>query len=142
VAVGAGSNAARDNSVDFGGRQLTGLAEGTQDGDASTMGQLRQATADTRGYTDKAISTLDAKAQKMMSGVGAMAMAASALVPNARAEGNFSISAAAGHYNGESAVATGINYYVSNQLLLNARVSLTSSGPAKVGAAVGMTWGF
>lgn len=142
VAIGAGSNATRDNSVDFGGRQLTGIAPGTQDGDASTMGQLRQATANSQGYTDRAIATLDARAQKMMSGIGAMAMASSALQPNARAEGNTSVSAAVGTYNGESAIAAGINYYLSNQVLLNARIGVTTAGPAKVGAAVGVTWGF
>lgn len=142
VAIGAGSNATRDNSVDFGGRQLTGIAPGTQDGDASTMGQLRQATANSQGYTDRAIATLDARAQKMMSGIGAMAMASSALQPNARAEGNTSVSAAVGTYNGESAIAAGVNYYLSNQVLLNARIGVTTAGPAKVGAAVGVTWGF
>lgn len=142
VAIGAGSNATRDNSVDFGGRQLTGIAPGTQDGDASTMGQLRQATANSQGYTDRAVATLDARAQKMMSGIGAMAMASSALQPNARAEGNTSVSAAVGTYNGESAIAAGVNYYLSNQVLLNARIGVTTAGPAKVGAAVGVTWGF
>lgn len=142
VAVGSGSNATRDNTVDFGGRQLTGLANGTQDGDASTMGQLRQATADTKSYTDRAVASLDARSQKMMSGIGAMAMAASALQPNGRAEGSKSVGAAMGTYNGESALAVGVNWYISNQILLNAKVSYTSSGPGKVGAAVGLNWGF
>jgi trimeric autotransporter adhesin len=157
VAIGAGSNATRDNSVDFGGRQLTGIAPGTQDTDAGTVGQLRQATADSKGYTDgqirqatadskgytdRAIASLDAKSQKMISAVGAMAMAAAALQPNARAEGAWSISAAAATYGGEGAIAAGINYQVSNQVLVNARIGLTSNGPSKTGAAIGVSWGF
>jgi autotransporter adhesin len=77
-----------------------------------------------------------------MAGVGAMALASAALVPNARAEGNTSVSVGAGHYAGQSAIAAGVNYYVSNQVLLNAKVALTSAGPAKGGVSVGATFGF
>jgi hypothetical protein len=150
VAIGAGSVADRANTVSFGApgaeRVLTNVAAGVQDTDATNLGQVRtmvnNGTAASNAYTDRQLAALDAKTQKQMSAVGAMAMATSALQPNARAEGNVSISAAAGTYGGEGALAAGVNYQVSNQVVVNARIGLTSSGPAKVGAAVGATWGF
>jgi autotransporter adhesin len=150
VAIGPGSVADRANTVSFGTpgaeRQLTNVAPATADTDATNLGQVRSMVGNSNAaanqYTDRQIQALDAKTQKQMSGVGAMAMAVSALQPNARAEGNMSVSAAAGAYGGEGAIAAGVNYYVSNQVLVNARIGLTSSGPSKVGAAVGVTVGF
>lgn len=150
VAVGPGSVADRDNTISFGTvgaeRQLTNVAPGTAATDAANLGQVRsmveKSSGDSKAYTDDRVNALNAKLQKQIASVGAMAMAASALVPNARAEGATSISAAVGTYGGETALAAGVNYYVSNNVLINAKVSMSTSGSAKAGAAVGVTWGF
>lgn len=154
VAIGPGSIADRDNTISFGTpgaeRQLTNVAPGVASTDATNLGQVQslvrsgaqEAVQQSNAYTDHQIQALDAKTKKEMSGVGAMAMASSALVPNARAEGNSSLSMAVGTYGGESAIAAGVNYYASNQVLLNAKVAATTAGPARVGFAVGATFGF
>ena len=150
VAIGSGSVANRDDTISFGKagaeRQLANVAPGTASTDATNLGQVRSMvdrnSREDRAYTDARVNALDAQTRKQMAGVGAMAMAASALVPNARAPGATSVSAAIGTYGGESAIAAGVNHYVSSQLLINARLSATTAGPATVGAAVGMTWGF
>ncbi|MGO4395867.1 YadA family autotransporter adhesin [Variovorax sp. M-6] len=150
VAIGAGSVADRDNTVSFGTpgaeRQLANVAPGTEGTDATNLNQVRgmvgSGVQQSQAYTDQQINQLDQKSQKQMSGIGAMAMAAAALQPNARAEGNTSISIGAGSYNGEGAFAAGVNYYASNQILLNAKIGFTSAGPAKVGFGVGATFSF
>ncbi|SCK09101.1 Head domain of trimeric autotransporter adhesin [Variovorax sp. HW608] len=150
VAIGPGSVADRDNTISFGTpgaeRQLANVAPGVAATDATNLGQVQSMVGSgvqqANAYTDQQIQALDAKTKKQMAGVGAMAMASSALVPNARAEGNSSISMAAGTYGGESAIAAGVNYYASNQILLNAKVAATSSGPSRVGFAIGATIGF
>jgi autotransporter adhesin len=150
AALGPGSVADRDNTVSIGTpgaeRQLANVAPGTAPTDATNVGQVasmvEKNSRGDRSYTDDRVNALDARNQKQMAGVGAMAMAASALVPNARAEGKTSLSAAVGTYGGESAIAAGVNYYISNQLLVNAKLALATAGPAKAGASVGLTWGF
>ncbi|SFQ43155.1 YadA family autotransporter adhesin [Variovorax sp. 770b2] len=150
AALGPGSVADRDNTVSIGTpgaeRQLANVAPGTAPTDATNVGQVASMVENNsrgdRSYTDERVNALDARNQKQMAGVGAMAMAASALVPNARAEGKTSLSAAVGTYGGESAIAAGVNYYISNQLLVNAKLALATAGPAKAGASVGLTWGF
>lgn len=154
VAIGPGSVADRDNTISFGSagaeRQLTNVAPGVAATDAVNLGQAQalagnaaqQAIQQSNAYTDRQVQALDEKTQKQMAGVGALAMASSALVPNARAEGNSSISMAVGTYGGENAIAAGVNYYASNQILLNAKVAVTSAGPSRVGFAVGATFGF
>jgi autotransporter adhesin len=150
VAVGAGSVADRANTVSFGApgaeRQLTNVAPGIAPTDAVNLGQARAMVGNSvqqaNAYTDQAVQALDTKTRKEMAGVGALARASSALVPNARAEGNASVSMAAGTYGGQSAVAVGVNYYASNQILLTSKIGVTSAGPSKVGFAVGATIGF
>uniref|UniRef100_UPI002AB765CA YadA family autotransporter adhesin n=1 Tax=Paraburkholderia sp. J7 TaxID=2805438 RepID=UPI002AB765CA len=153
VALGAGSVADRDNTVSVGSagneRQITNVAAGTQGTDAVNVNQLndavnnatgnavQQATQQSNAYTNQQISVV----RKQMNSLGAAAMAASSLIPNARAEGNFQMAAAAGTYGGETALALGANWYVSDRLLLNAHVS-KSTGGGSVGASVGATFGF
>jgi autotransporter adhesin len=150
ASVGAVPGATLANTVSFGipgaERQLTNVAPGTAPTDAANLGQVQSMVGNgvqqAKAYTDQEIQTLDAKTRKNMAGVGAMAMASSALVPNARAEGNASVSMAAGTYGGQSAVALGVNYYASNQILLNAKLGVASAGPSRAGVAVGATIGF
>ncbi|WP_322034177.1 YadA family autotransporter adhesin, partial [Paraburkholderia sp. J76] len=153
VALGAGSVADRDNTVSVGSagneRQVTNVAAGTAGTDAVNVNQLndavsnatgsavQQATQQANAYTNQQIGVV----RKQMNSLGAAAMAASSLIPNARAEGNFQMAAAAGTYGGETALAVGANWYVSDRLLLNAHVS-KSTGGGSVGASVGATFGF
>ncbi|WP_321912244.1 YadA family autotransporter adhesin, partial [Paraburkholderia sp. J11-2] len=153
VALGAGSVANRANTVSVGSagneRQITNVAAGTAGTDAVNVDQLndavsnattnsvQQATQQANNYTNQQIGVV----RKEMNSLGAAAMAASSLIPNARAEGNFQMAAAAGTYGGETALAVGANWYVSDRLLLNAHVS-KSTGGGSVGASVGATFGF
>ncbi|WP_236596660.1 YadA-like family protein [Paraburkholderia hiiakae] len=153
VALGANSVADRANTVSVGSagneRQVTNVAAGTAGTDAVNVSQLndavsnatgsavQQATQQSNAYTNQQIGIV----RKQVNTLGAAAMAASSLIPNARAEGNFQMAAAAGTYGGESALALGANWYVSDRLLLNAHVS-KSTGGGSVGASVGATFGF
>jgi trimeric autotransporter adhesin len=157
VALGASSVADRDNTVSVGSagneRQITNVAAGTQGTDAVNVNQLNNAisasqsnTADqvqqgvqqANSYTNQQIGVV----RKQMNALGAAAMAASSLIPNARAEGNFQMAVAAGTYGGESALALGANWYVSDRLLLNAHVSRSTGSGGSTGASVGATFGF
>jgi trimeric autotransporter adhesin len=103
----------------------------------ATGNAVQQATGQANAYTNQQIGMV----RKQVNTLGAAAMAASSLVPNARAEGNFQMSAAVGTYGGESALAVGANWYASDRLLINAHVS-KSTGGGGTGASVGATFGF
>ncbi|MCP3707521.1 YadA-like family protein [Paraburkholderia sp. CNPSo 3274] len=154
VALGAGSVADRANTVSVGSagseRQITNVAAGTAGTDAVNVDQLndavgnatgsavQQATQQSNAYTNQQIGVV----RKQMNALGATVMAASSLIPNARAEGNFQMAVAAGTYGGESALALGANWYVSDRLLLNAHVARSTGSGGSTGASVGATFGF
>ncbi|MBN3852767.1 hypothetical protein G3N59_05165, partial [Paraburkholderia sp. Ac-20340] len=157
VALGAGSVADRDNTVSVGSagneRQVTNVKAGTQGTDAVNLDQLNDAIAmqqsntatqvqqgvqQANAYTNQQISVV----RRQMNSLGAAAMAATSLIPNARAEGNFQMTVAAGTYGGESALALGANWYVSDRVLLNAHVARATGNGAGTGASVGATIGF
>ncbi|MEX3953903.1 YadA family autotransporter adhesin [Paraburkholderia sp. EG287B] len=154
VALGAGSVADRANTVSVGSagseRQIANVAAGTAGTDAVNVDQLndavsnatgsavQQATQQSNAYTNQQIGVV----RKQMNALGATAMAASSLIPNARAEGNFQMAVAAGTYGGESALALGANWYVSNRLLLNAHLARSTGSGGSTGASVGATFGF
>ncbi|WP_173819674.1 YadA family autotransporter adhesin, partial [Paraburkholderia piptadeniae] len=150
VALGAGSVADQDNTVSVGSasqqRRITNVAAGTAPGDAVNFGQVNdmlsrmgsQAVQAANAYTDQQFSKMNNK----MNSLGAAAMAATSLIPNARAEGNFQMSAAAGTYGGAAAIAIGANYWVSDRVLLNAHVTRATGNGASTGASVGATIGF
>lgn len=131
-----------DVSGPEGARTLTGLAPGTASNDAATVGQVwtnsHQVLGQANAYTDQRFNVLD----RRLDALGAAAMAATSLIPNARAEGKFQLAAAAGTYGGATAVAVGANYWVSKQLLLNAHVSQGIGDGARTGASIGATIGF
>ncbi len=89
-------------------------------------------------YTDSQFNKMNDK----MNSLGAAAMAATSLIPNARAEGNFQMSAAAGTYGGAAAVAIGANYWVNDRVLVNAHVTRATGNGANTGASAGVTIGF
>jgi autotransporter adhesin len=157
VALGYGSVADRDGVVSVGSRgterQIANVAAGTQATDAvnvtqlnnalntlasNTASQIEQGVQQANAYTNQQLSVV----RRQMNALGATAMAAAAMVPNARAEGNVQMSVAAGTYGGESALALGAHWYVSNRLLVNARVARSTSSGGSTGAAVGATFGF
>ncbi|MPW20721.1 adhesin [Paraburkholderia sp. CNPSo 3157] len=150
VALGAGSVADQDNTVSVGSasqqRRITNVAAGTGPGDAVNFGQVNdmlsqmgnQAVQAANAYTDQQFSKMNNK----MNSLGAAAMAATSLIPNARAEGNFQMSAAAGTYGGAAAIAVGANYWVSDRVLLNAHVTRATGNGASTGASIGATIGF
>ncbi|WP_456307203.1 YadA C-terminal domain-containing protein [Paraburkholderia bannensis] len=99
---------------------------------------VQQGVQQSNAYTNQQIGIV----KKQMNSLGAAAMAASSLVPNARAEGNFQMAAAAGTYGGQTALAVGANWYVTDRLLVNAHVSRSTGSGASTGASVGATFGF
>ncbi|WP_183707044.1 beta strand repeat-containing protein, partial [Paraburkholderia tropica] len=157
VALGAGSVADRDNTVSVGSaggeRQIVNVKAGTQGTDAVNVSQLNDAVLNAQSYTTQAVAQGVQQAnaytnqqigqvRREMNSLGAAAMAASSLIPNARAEGNFQMAVAAGTYGGESALALGANWYVSDRLLLNAHVARSTGAGGSTGASVGATFGF
>jgi len=154
VALGAGSVASEDNTVSVGSasqqRRVTNVAAGTATTDAVNVGQLNdaitnasnntvnQAVQQSNSYTDSQFNKMNDK----MNSLGAAAMAATSLIPNARAEGNFQMSAAAGTYGGAAAVAIGANYWVNDRVLVNAHVTRATGNGANTGASAGVTIGF
>ncbi|MHB9833784.1 YadA-like family protein [Paraburkholderia terrae] len=154
VALGANSVASEDNTVSVGSasqqRRVTNVAAGTATTDAVNVGQLNdaitnasnntvnQAVQQSNSYTDSQFNKMNDK----MNSLGAAAMAATSLIPNARAEGNFQMSAAAGTYGGAAAVAIGANYWVNDRVLVNAHVTRATGNGANTGASAGVTIGF
>ncbi|WP_233271610.1 beta strand repeat-containing protein [Paraburkholderia acidiphila] len=123
----------------------------TLSGDVTTIngqitnmqGQLADAVMyDSSAHSSVTLGGTGATAPVTLTNVANGALNASSLdAVNARAEGNFQMAAAAGTYGGETALAVGANWYVSDRLLLNAHVS-KSTGGGSVGASVGATFGF
>ncbi|MGV4658925.1 beta strand repeat-containing protein [Burkholderia pseudomallei] len=143
ITVGKSDASTRvDISGPDGTRTLTGLAPGVAANDAATVGQVwtgqQQVLGQANAYTDQQFNVLD----RRLNALGAAAMAATSLIPNARAEGRFQLAAAAGTYGGASALAVGANYWVSKQVLLNAHLSQGMGGGAKLGASIGASIGF
>ncbi|KVT58051.1 beta strand repeat-containing protein [Burkholderia ubonensis] len=143
ITVGKNDTATRvDISGPDGARTLTGLAPGVAANDAATVGQVwtnnQQVLGQANAYTDRQFNMLD----RRLDTLGAAAMAATSLIPNARAEGKFQLAAAAGTYGGATALAVGANYWVSKQILLNAHLSQGVGDGARTGASIGATIGF
>ncbi|KWN79240.1 hypothetical protein WM24_27355 [Burkholderia ubonensis] len=143
ITVGKNDTATSVNvSGTSGDRVISGVAPGTASNDAATVGQVQannqQVINQANAYTDQRIGVLS----HSINALGAAAMAASSLIPNARAEGRFQLSVAAGTYGGATALAMGANYWASDRMLLNAHVSQSVGSGARTGASVGMTVGF
>ena len=114
------------------------LDDAINNASANTAQQIQQGVQQANAYTNQQIGAV----RQQMNALGATAMAASSLIPNARAEGKFQMSVAAGTYGGESAIAAGANWYVSDRLLLNAHVARSTGSGGSTGASVGATFGF
>ncbi|WP_236592510.1 YadA family autotransporter adhesin [Paraburkholderia metrosideri] len=151
VALGHGSVADRDNSVSMGSvgneRQVTNVAAATAATDAVNLGQvnnlLAQGMAQTmqqaNDYTDQrfdqAAHAINSVARNAYAGIAA-AMAMPNMTPSG--PGRTIVAAGAGNYKNGSAVAAGATYRSQNsKWLMNAAVSVTSTGDAGVRAQVG-----
>ncbi|OVZ61750.1 hypothetical protein CDO44_05655 [Pigmentiphaga sp. NML080357] len=138
VALGYGSVADRPNSVSVGAagqeRQITNVADGTQDTDAVNVRQLRDAT----GEIGSGISNLrnDLRSVERNANAGAASAMAVAGLPQAYAPGRSMASAAASHYLGQSAIALGVSTVSENgRWVYKFAGNVNSQG--KVGAVIG-----
>lgn len=135
VALGAGTVAERDGTVSVGGRQIVGVADGTQPGDAVTVRQLESALAAASGSQisekiDGLRSDMQSTERRVSAGV-AMALAMSQPVSIAPGDSS-AFTAAAGNFNGQSALAIGVHHTPIPGLLYSAGLGITtgSSSPA------------
>ncbi|SAL76010.1 YadA domain-containing protein [Caballeronia arvi] len=153
VALGAGSIADQANTVSVGSstqqRRVTNVAQGTSDTDAVNVAQLNQAVAQSDAKVSQAVQSANAytdqqfsKMSDKMNSLGAAAMAATSLIPNARAQGNFQMAVAAGTYGNASALAIGANFWATNNLLMNVHLARSTGSGASTGASIGATYGF
>lgn len=126
VAIGAGSNASRPNTADFGGRALTGLADGVAPSDAATVGQVNRSIESVRK---------DAHA------AGALGSAlAQASIGNARSESQTQMNMAVATIQSQPATAIGVTHFTKD----NRWRFAASVGVARgvTGAAVSASFGF
>ena len=95
------------------------------------------------GRVEDRVDNLEDRTNKMhhemKSGFASLA-AMSALVPNARANGNTQISFGTGHYRGTTGFAVGGFHYVNDDVLLNAGAAYAGNGSATFKS--GVTFGF
>ncbi|WP_184138350.1 YadA family autotransporter adhesin, partial [Paraburkholderia atlantica] len=147
VALGQGSVTDRDNSVSVGSpgneRQITNVAAGTADTDAVNVGQMNSSVAQgvqqANNYTDQRINAtnraINDVAKNAYAGIAA-AMAMPNMTPSG--PGKTIVAAGGATYKGGSAAAVGATYRSrNNKWLVNAAVSVTSTGDAGVRAHVG-----
>ncbi|MGF6304594.1 YadA-like family protein [Paraburkholderia sp. WC7.3d] len=147
VALGQGSVTDRDNSVSVGSvgheRQITNVAAGTVDTDAVNVGQMNSSVAQgvqqANNYTDQRINAtnqaINDVAKNAYAGIAA-AMAMPNMTPSG--PGKTIVAAGGATYKGGSAAAVGATYRSrNNKWLVNAAVSVTSTGDAGARAQVG-----
>ncbi|NUX59587.1 YadA family autotransporter adhesin, partial [Paraburkholderia youngii] len=147
VALGQGSSTDRDNSVSVGSatqqRQITNVAAGTADTDAVNVGQMNSSVAQgvqqANNYTDQRINAtnqaINDVAKNAYAGIAA-AMAMPNMTPSG--PGKTIVAAGGATYKGGSAAAVGATYRSrNNKWLVNAAMSVTSTGDAGVRAQVG-----
>ncbi|NUY30603.1 adhesin [Paraburkholderia sp. JPY303] len=147
VALGQGSVTERDNSLSVGSatqqRQITNVAAGTADTDAVNVGQMNSSVAQgvqqANNYTDQRINAtnqaINDVAKNAYAGIAA-AMAMPNMTPSG--PGKTIVAAGGATYKGGSAAAVGATYRSrNNKWLVNAAMSVTSTGDAGVRAQVG-----
>jgi hypothetical protein len=160
VALGAGSQAVRGASqeyvaygldgvhrsqgeVNLGGRQLTGLAPGSEETDAVNVAQLRAASqaAETRFGESVRRLDRDLQSQERKLSAGVAAAMATAALPQAYLPGRNMVSLAGGTWNGESGYALGISRVSeSGTWVYKVNANGTSRGDLGAAAGVGYQW--
>ena len=147
VALGQGSVTDRDNSVSVGSagnqRQITNVAAGTANTDAVNVGQMNSSIAQgvqqANSYTDQRVNAtnqaINNVAKNAYAGIAA-AMAMPNMTPSG--PGKTIVAAGGATYKGGSAAAVGATHRSqNNKWLVNAAMSVTSTGDAGVRAQVG-----
>ncbi len=138
VALGAGSTADRPNTVAVGAagqeRQVTHVADGTQDTDAANVRQLRSATGELQNGLNDLRNDLRTVERNANAGT-ASAMAVAGL-PQPYAPGRSMAAAAASHYQGQSAIALGVST-ISESGRWVYKFAGNVNSQAKVGAVIG-----
>ncbi|STO53622.1 Adhesin Hia [Canicola haemoglobinophilus] len=133
-----GDNIKVSNSTG-GPTKITNVAPGTADTDAVNVKQLKEAVGNINnnfGDINNRVNKLD----KRMRGIGAN-VAAAASLPQVYIPGKSMISAAAGGYNGASAVAVGYSRASDNgKLILKLTGTANSTGQYSGGVGVGYQW--
>jgi autotransporter adhesin len=163
VALGAGSSAARGaqenyeaygmaqpqsstGEVNVGGRQMTGVAAGSEDTDAVNVGQLRAASSASEarvGAVEHSLQNLrsDLESQERMLSAGVAAAMATASLPQAYLPGRNMLSMAGGTWNGESGYALGLSRVSSGgRWVYKVSANGTSRGDFGGAAGVGYQW--
>lgn len=152
VALGYGSMATRANTVEVGGRIISGVANPVQGTDAVNLQTLQaslaglggggvdptsiinQAVGQANAYTDQAINSLRREYSRAIAAVAA-SPALPALAPGERA-----IALGGGTYNGQQSLGIAYGQALSGGAMVNAGVSTAGSGKAV--ARAGVAWKF
>lgn len=125
VAIGANSTATQANTVSFGTagneRRLTNVAAGVNATDAVNMSQLTGLTAGFQSQLSGLQAEVTANQREARAGT-ALALAVTGLQYDHR-PGKASISGAVANYKGQSNLAFGFGYAVSDRWRLNASVT-------------------
>lgn len=126
VALGQDAVADERQTVSVGNahqqRRVTHVADGVAQTDAVTLRQLHAVDSwfmENNQYLQDKVDDLDDD----MDDMGALAVAFSALIPNARAQGNTQVSLGVGHYSGANALAAGLFHYLADNILVKVGVS-------------------
>jgi len=147
VALGASSVADRANTVSVGSagneRQITNVANGTQDTDAVNVRQLNLASAQAQSYTDSRIAGVQSQINNVAStayGGIAAAMAAAGL-PQPTAPGKTMVAVAGARYASASGAAIGISYVTQDdRWVVKASGNTSSSGNIGFTIGAGHQW--
>ncbi|WP_244206484.1 YadA family autotransporter adhesin [Caballeronia pedi] len=147
VALGANSVADRANTVSVGSagneRQITNVANGTQNTDAVNLGQLNLSAAQSQAYTDTRIAGVQSQINNVAStayGGIAAAMAAAGL-PQPTAPGKTMVAIAGARYASASGAAIGISYVTQDERwVVKASGNTSSSGNVGFTIGAGHQW--
>ncbi|WP_235011944.1 YadA family autotransporter adhesin [Caballeronia catudaia] len=145
VALGASSVADRASTVSVGSvgneRQITNVAEGTQDTDLVNVNQLNSAVADAKNYADSQVGAM----QGQVSGIarsaysGVAAAAAMSMIPNIDQDKTMSLGVGGAAYQGYAAAALAVNLRVTQNLVMKAGAAKANGGTV-YGANASYRW--
>ena len=141
VAIGSGSVASLSNTVSFGTagneRRLTNVAPGVSPTDAVNMSQLSSLSSGFQSQVNSLQSQITDNRTEARAGA-ALALAASGLRYDPR-PGKASIAAAFGHFKGQSGLAVGLGYTLTDSWRFNAAFT-ASPQQSDYGVVAGASW--
>lgn len=157
-AVALGGNATLvDGAVTVGDLRVANVADGVDDTDAVTLGQLNTVIYDAgfEGDLSANAAQLSANAEQLsenarqlvvleqnINDIGAIGSALSALQVNPRGAGDHFFSAGFGYYNGSTALALGSFHFLNNdRIFVNTGIAGTTDGQSSIAARAGITFG-